>query len=81
MAAPDTLDEARRGGDLPGGFHSSFFRDVGHLLKCFWRCFCWTLRANPEPRMPAGRAKKEMAKTEKQEAMILPTQVRGTVSP
>ena len=29
----------------------------------------------------AGRAKKEMAKTEKQEATILPTQVLGTVSP
>ena len=29
----------------------------------------------------AGRAKKEMAKTEKQEATIFPVQVLGTVSP
>ena len=29
----------------------------------------------------AGSAKKEIAKTEKQEATILPSQVRGTVSP
>jgi len=32
-------------------------------------------------RLTAGRAKNEMAKTEKQEATILPIQVRGTVSP
>jgi hypothetical protein len=31
--------------------------------------------------LTAGRAKKEMAKTEKQEATILPIQVLGTVSP
>lgn len=50
-------------------------------LKCFCLCFCWTFRAKPEPRMPAGSAKKEMAKTEKQEAMVFPTQVCGTLSP
>lgn len=50
-------------------------------LKCFCRCFCWTFKANPDPRIPAGRAKKDMAKTEKQEATILPIQVWGTVSP
>jgi hypothetical protein len=31
--------------------------------------------------LTAGRAKKEMANTEKQEATILPIQVWGTVSP
>jgi hypothetical protein len=31
--------------------------------------------------LTAGRAKKEMAKTEKNEATILPIQVLGTVSP
>lgn len=25
-------------------------------LKCFCLCFCWTFSANPEPRMPWGRA-------------------------
>ena len=33
------------------------------------------------PVSTAGRAKKEMANTEKQEATILPIQVLGTVSP
>lgn len=32
-------------------------------------------------KLTAGRAKKEMAKTLKQEATILPIQVLGTVSP
>ena len=42
-----------------------FFFFVFHLylLKCFCLCFCCTLSAKPDPRMPAGRAKKEMAKT------------------
>ena len=31
--------------------------------------------------LTAGRAKKEMAKTEKQEAMVFPIQVCGTLSP
>lgn len=52
-----------------------------YLLKCFCLCFCWTLSANPEPRIPAGSAKKEMAKTLKQEATILPIHVCGTASP
>lgn len=51
------------------------------LLKCFCRCFCWTFREKLEPRIPAGSAKKEMAKTEKQEAMVFPTHVWGTLSP
>lgn len=28
------------------------------LLKCFCRCFCWTLRAKPEPRIPWKKEKK-----------------------
>ena len=37
----------------------------------------------PQPGGPptAGSAKKEMAKTEKQEAMVFPTHVWGTLSP
>lgn len=31
--------------------------------------------------LTAGRAKKEMAKTEKQDAMVFPIQVCGTLSP
>src|SRR4051812_23085633 len=50
-------------------------------LKCFCRCFCCTLSAKPEPRMPAGRAKNEMANRAKQEAMMRPSHVCGTTSP
>ena len=55
--------------------------DILYLLKCFCLCFCCTFNANPEPRIPAGSAKKEIAKTEKHEATIFPDQVLGTASP
>ena len=51
------------------------------LFMCFWRCCCCTFRANPEPRMPAGSAKKEMPQMAQKEAMIFPFQVTGTLSP
>ena len=48
---------------------------------CFCLCCCCTFKANPEPRMPAGKAKKEMPQMAQKEAMIFPFHVTGTLSP
>lgn len=50
-----------------------------HLI--FFSKYYLTKRSDKDCELTAGRAKKDMAKTEKQEATILPIQVWGTVSP
>ncbi len=51
------------------------------LFKCFCRCMAWTLRAKPEPRMPAGSAKNEMPMRAHKLASSLPPHVTGCTSP
>ena len=47
------------------------------LFRCFCRCIACTLRAKPEPRMPAGKAKNDMPISALKHARILPPHVTG----
>lgn len=64
--------------------HEPLARDTRHTCAthAWWPRGDWEQQAPPPPPAPtAGSAKKEMAKTEKQEAMVFPTHVWGTLSP